>query len=77
FADIYKAELKPWVDDSLVKVLASLSQWQNEATHLFCIGGGVQLPGIKNYLEKRAFDCLTDSEWLNAKGLLKIAQRKG
>ncbi|NES64005.1 MAG: ParM/StbA family protein, partial [Okeania sp. SIO2D1] len=42
FADIYKAELKPWVDDSLVKVLASLSQWQNEATHLFCIGGGVQ-----------------------------------
>lgn len=77
FSDIYKAELRPWVDDSLVKVLASLSQWQNEATHLFCIGGGVQLPGIQNYLEKRAFDCLTDSEWLNAKGLLKIAQRKG
>lgn len=75
FADIYKAELRPWVDDSLVKVLASLQQWQNEATHLFCIGGGVHLPGIKNYLEKRAFDCLQDSEWLNARGLLKIAQR--
>lgn len=76
FAEIYRTELRPWVDDSLVKVLASLSQWQNEATHLFCIGGGVQLPGIKNYLEKRAFDCLLDSEWLNARGLLKIAQRK-
>ncbi|NES64439.1 MAG: ParM/StbA family protein [Okeania sp. SIO2D1] len=75
FADIYKAELKPWVADSLVKVLASLSQWQNEASHLFCIGGGVHLPGIKSFLEKQAFECLGDSEWLNARGLLKISQR--
>lgn len=77
FSDIYKTELKPWVSDSLSKVLAATQQWQNEATHLIAIGGGVQLPGIKNYLEKRAFECLDNSEWLNAKGLLKIAQRKG
>ncbi|MDJ0554345.1 MAG: ParM/StbA family protein [Microcoleaceae cyanobacterium MO_207.B10] len=75
FADIYKAELRPWVSDSLAKVLAATQQWQNEATHLFCIGGGVNLPGIKPALEKKAFECLENSEWLNAKGLLKIAQR--
>ena len=77
FKNIYQAELKPWVSNSLVNVLASLSQWKNEASHLFCIGGGVQLPGIKGFLEKQHFACLDDSEWLNARGLLKIAQRKG
>ena len=77
FKNVYQEELKPWVSSSLVKVLSSLSQWQNEATHLFCIGGGVQLPGIKGFLEKQHFACLDDSEWLNARGLLKIAQRKG
>lgn len=75
FSDIYRAELKPWVSDSLSKVLSATQQWQNEASYLFCIGGGVKLPGIKQALEKRAFDCLPDSEWLNARGLLKIAQR--
>lgn len=77
FGDVYRAELKPWVSNSLVNVLASLNQWKNEATHLFCIGGGVQLPGIKGFLQKQHFDCLNDSEWLNARGLLKIAQRRG
>lgn len=77
FGDVYRAELKPWVSNSLVNVLASLNQWKNEASHLFCIGGGVKLPGIKNYLQKQHFDCLDDSEFLNARGLLKIAQRKG
>ena len=76
FKDIYKTELSPWVEQSLAKVLVSVQQWQNEASHLFCIGGGIQLPGIKNWFEKRAFECLQDSEWLNARGLLKIAQRK-
>ena len=76
FKDVYKAELSPWVEQSLSKVLASIQQWHNEASSLFCIGGGVNLPGIKSYLEKRAFECLQDSEWLNARGLLKIAQRK-
>ena len=75
FGDIYRAELKPWVSNSLVKVLSSLTQWQNEATHLFCIGGGVKLPGIKGFLEARAFECLDESEWLNTQGLLRIAQR--
>ena len=77
FKNVYEAELKPWVLNSLVKVLSSLTQWQNEATHLFCIGGGVQLPGIRGFLQKQHFDCLEDSDWLNARGLLKIAQRKG
>lgn len=77
FGDVYRAELRPWVSNSLVNVLASLNQWKNEASHLFCIGGGVQLPGIKNYLQKQHFDCLDDSEFLNARGLLKIAQKRG
>ena len=58
-----------------ISLVTTAQQWQNEASHLFCIGGGVQLPGIKPALEKKAFECLSDSEWLNAKGLLKIAQR--
>ena len=77
FKNVYQEELKPWVSSSLVKVLSSLSQWQNEATHLFCIGGGVQLPGIKGFLEKQYFTCLNDAEWLNTRGLLKIAQKRG
>ena len=77
FKNVYQEELKPWVSNSLVKVLSSLTQWQNEATHLFCIGGGVNLPGIKSFLEKQHFTCLKDSEWLNTRGLLKIAQKRG
>lgn len=77
FKNVYQAELKPWVSSSLVKVLSSLSHWKNEASHLFCIGGGVQLPGIKGFLQKQHFDCLDDSEFLNARGLLKIARLKG
>lgn len=77
FKNVYQDELKPWVSNSLAKVLSSLTQWQNEATHLFCIGGGVQLPGIKGFLEKQHFLCLDEAEWLNTRGLLRIAQRKG
>ena len=77
FKNVYQDELKPWVSNSLVKVLSSLTQWQNEASYLFCIGGGVNLPGIKGFLEKQHFDCLKDSEWLNVRGLLKIAQKRG
>lgn len=77
FKNVYEAKLKPWVLNSLVKVLSSLTQWQNEASHLFCIGGGVNLPGIKSFLEKQHFVCLNDAELLNTRGLLKIAQKKG
>lgn len=75
FKEIYRVELAPWVQESLLKVMTSVSEWMSEANHLFVIGGGVHLPGIKEWLEKKHFKTLNDSEMLNARGLLKLANR--
>jgi len=76
FKEIYNKELMPWFSDSIYNVMASITDWMNEASHLFAIGGGVNLPSLKKGLENQHFEVLEQSDILNAKGLLKIAQRE-
>ena len=75
-ADIYLQELRPWVKNSLVSVLGKIDSYLDSADFLFAIGGGSQLPKIGQWLEKKGFEVVDDSEFINARGLLALVQRE-
>ncbi|MEB3340146.1 ParM/StbA family protein [Okeania sp.] len=75
-AEIYNQELRIWVKNSLVKVLGKIDSYLDGAEFLFAIGGGAKLPKISPWLEKKGFETIEDSEFINARGLLAIAQRE-
>ncbi|NET30339.1 ParM/StbA family protein [Okeania sp. SIO1I7] len=75
-ADIYLQELRPWVKNSLLAVLGKIDSYLDSAEFLFAIGGGSQLPKISQWLEKKGFEVVDDSEFINARGLLALAKRE-
>lgn len=75
-ADVYNLELRPWVKNSLLTVLGKIDSYLDSADFSFAIGGGSQLPKIGQWLEKKGFEVVDDSEFINARGLLALAQKE-
>lgn len=76
FAEIYNQELRPWVKKSLLTVLGKIDSHLDSSEFMFAIGGGARLPKIGQWLEKKGFEVVDDSEFINARGLLALAKRE-
>ena len=75
-AEIYNQELHPWVKKSLVTVLGKIDSYLDGSEFLFAIGGGSKLPRVSQWLGKKGFEVVVDSEVINARGLLAFAKRE-
>ena len=76
FRGIYQAELKPWVLSVLAPALKIAQPWMASASTKLAIGGGAQLPQIGSLLAAKGITPLTDSHWVNARGLASLAALK-
>ncbi|MBD2019098.1 hypothetical protein H6F43_02720 [Leptolyngbya sp. FACHB-36] len=76
FRSIYDAELKPWATKALAPVLRRSEQWMASSDAAIAIGGGSQLPAIRELLTRKGIAPLAGGVFANALGLLKIARAK-
>lgn len=75
FKDIYAECVSVWLSASLKPLLREMGDRFASASAMIAIGGGVQLPGVAKALENKGFTAVSDSRWLNAKGLYSLALR--
>jgi hypothetical protein len=75
FKDAYVAELPKWFEAGLKPFVKTAETRVPSATAVIAVGGGSQLPGIKNLLAKRGITVPENARWLNAKGLYMVALR--
>ena len=75
FKDAYIAELPKWFESGLKPFVKTAESRVPSATAVLAVGGGSQLPGVKNMLAKRGITVPDNSRWLNAKGLYMVALR--
>lgn len=75
FKDSYIAELPKWFESGLKPLLKKAESRINSATAVIAVGGGSQLPGVKNLLSKRGIEVPENARFLNAKGLYQVALR--
>ena len=75
FKDAYIAELPKWFEAGLKPFVKTAETRAQSATAVIAVGGGSQLPGVKNMLAKRGIIVPDNSRWLNAKGLYTVALR--
>ena len=73
FKDAYVAELPKWFEAGLKPFVKASETRIQSATAVIAVGGGSQLPGVKNLLAKRGISVPDKARWLNAKGLYMIA----
>ncbi|MBW4444351.1 MAG: hypothetical protein KME10_24650 [Plectolyngbya sp. WJT66-NPBG17] len=76
FGEIYTAELKEWIVSGLAPLLKSVADWSANADAAIAIGGGAQLPKIAPLLVAKGITPISESHWVNARGLFKLAQLK-
>lgn len=75
FKDAYIAELPKWFESGLKPFVKTAETRIQSATAVIAVGGGSQLPGVKNLLAKRGITVPDNARWLNAKGLYMVALR--
>lgn len=75
FKDAYVAALPGWFESGLKPLLKKAESRINSATAVIAVGGGTQLPGVKNLLSKRGIGVPDNARFLNAKGLYQVALR--
>lgn len=75
FKDAYVAELPKWFESGLKPLLKKTEARINSATCVIAVGGGSQLPGVKNLLSKRGIEVPDNARFLNSKGLYQVALR--
>jgi len=75
FKDAYIAELPKWFEAGLKPFVKASETRIQSATEVLAVGGGSQLPGVKNLLAKRGITVPDKARWLNAKGLYMVALR--
>lgn len=75
FKEAYAAELPKWFEEGLKKLLKKTESRISSATAVIAVGGGSQLPGVKNLLAKRGIEVPDNARFLNAKGLYQVALR--
>jgi len=73
FEDIYTAELKPWIATVLRQILAAGRPYWETSTAIAAVGGGSQLPKVRELLYKQGIQTLPDAHLVNAAGLQRIA----
>jgi hypothetical protein len=76
FKDAYLAELSKWLDEGLRSLVKKTSDRMASASAVLATGGGSQLPGVKQLLDKRGITIPDNARWLNAKGLYQVALRE-
>ncbi len=75
FKDAYVSELPKWFESGLKPFVKTSETRVPSATAVIAVGGGSQLPGVKNLLSKRGIIVPDNARWLNAKGLYMVALR--
>ncbi|MGL5063468.1 MAG: hypothetical protein ACRC62_26090, partial [Microcoleus sp.] len=75
FKEAYIQELPKWFEAGLKPFAKAAETRIQSATEVIAVGGGSQLPGIKNLLAKRGITVPENARWLNAKGLYMVALR--
>ena len=75
FKEAYAAALPGWFESGLKPLLKKAESRINSATAVIAVGGGTQLPGVKNLLAKRGIEVPESARFLNAKGLYQVALR--
>ena len=75
FKDAYVAAMPQWFEAGLKPLLKKTESRINSATSVIAVGGGTQLPGVKNLLAKRGITVPDNARFLNSKGLYQVALR--
>lgn len=75
FKDAYVAAMPQWFEAGLKPLLKKTESRINSATSVIAVGGGTQLPGVKNLLAKRGIEVPESARFLNSKGLYQVALR--
>lgn len=73
FETIYREELKGWISTVLKSALAIGAPWAKSSDRIVAIGGGAQLPLVRDVLMAQNIQPLDESAWVNVRGLNKLA----
>lgn len=71
-----ESEVDRWLSKVLFKVDQMMGHHLNNVNGLFATGGACNLSYVKDYLEKKEYTVLEDSQWANALGLHQYARRQ-
>lgn len=75
FKESYVSELPKWFESGLKPLLKKAESRMTSATSVIAVGGGTQLPCVKNLLSKRGLEVPDNARFLNSKGLYMVALR--
>lgn len=76
FRAAYEREFPLWFSDRFGLALKALRPWRNAARNFVVWGGGAQLPGMANAVQKYGYTAVKDGTWANAIGLERIAEAR-
>ncbi len=76
FSKQYTEALKTWLQNNITKAYDQIRPSISKATHLFLAGGGANLPNVATAFSKKGFEVLSNSQTINAEGLLAIAKAR-
>lgn len=73
FEEAYKAELKVWIATRLKAGIEAGAKWKATTTRAIAVGGGSQLPIVKDALAAAGITPSAAGCWANAQGLYQAA----
>ncbi|WP_204140312.1 ParM/StbA family protein [Halomicronema sp. CCY15110] len=77
FEAIYRDELKPWLSTVLKPALKAGAKWTPTSRAVIAIGGGSELPLVRELLQGQGITPVPEGSWSNARGLKRIALALG
>ena len=76
FRSLYQTELVPWMQSAMAPALKAAAPWTPTSSAILAIGGGSELPTVRQLLIQKGIIPVVDGALAHVRGLYRLAQAR-